>query len=166
MFAQNNIERRGPLYPAPLLHLILNRIFFFNRVSSFSIFFPSPRFRKRFLPDAPPAKRRALVHYLCFSVLRASLNTRCAQYPESRVSLRRPGLDFHISLQSPLQLLDTRPRERSDTRAEFIQQVHGPDGGNLHLLADRWMALAWRNYLIVITTGRRLMTSASSVSRF
>lgn len=40
MFAQNNIERRGPLYPVPLLHLILN-VFFFNRARSFSLFFPT-----------------------------------------------------------------------------------------------------------------------------
>lgn len=44
-------------------------------------------------------------------------------------------LDFHISLQSPLQLLNTRahtrahPRERSDTRGEFIGTGRRGEGG-------------------------------------
>lgn len=113
MFTQNDIECRGPLYPAD--HFSISTAYFSSTAFFLSIFFP--RFRERFLPDAPPAKRRALVrvHYLCFSVLRASLNTRCAQYPESRVSLRRPDLAFHISLQSLLQLLDTRFHEKGRT---------------------------------------------------
>jgi len=107
--------------------------------------------------------RFCLRSLLCYSVL----NTRLVKH--AMCPIRSPGFrfgpDFHISLQSLLQPLDTRSGERLATRT-LVRNSYSKHtvGGNLHLLVNRWIALARRNYLVVITTCRRLMTS--SMSRF
>lgn len=96
------------------------------------------------------------VHYLYFSVLYGSLNATCSirkRRRQLRPALRCP--DFHISLQSPLQLLNIHILgERSDTRAEFIGPGDDHVGREFTSAAGPLDGSSLReNYLVVIITG-------------
>lgn len=142
------------------------RIFLWLR-SFFSMFFFLRIKGTIFVVRAREKGRRARVrvHYLYFSVLYASLNTMCSirkrRIPRLRLAQARIFI-FHFNLYFSRS---THVHEKGRTFGHSCG-IHTastrPDGGNLRLLVDRWIALARWNYLVVITTGRRLMTPASS----
>lgn len=168
MFAQNNIERRRPLYPGPpsASH---SRVFFSDSLYSFSPFYSLsflpffflPWIRERFLRDAAAEKggsrARVRVHYLYFFVLCASLNTTCSiRKQRSPVSLRSRArififhFNFHFSRSTHV-----RKKGRTLGHSYGIHTASARTGRREFTSAARppRIALARRNYLVVITTG-------------
>jgi len=162
MFGQNNIERWGPLYARSLRDLFpyfSSTVFFL-----FHIFFSPNNFH-----GTRPRERKAcscsrlLPIFFCLTrlVKHDVLNTKAPGSPRLRLAQARIFI-FHFNLYFSRS---THVHEKGRTFGHSCG-IHTastrPDGGNLRLLVDRWIALARRNYLVVITTGRRLMTPASS----
>jgi len=108
MFTRNNIER----------HYITDRFSisfsYFSSTAVFLYFFSTIR-KNDFCEMCRLGKRKVrfcLRSLLCYSVL----NTRLVKHAMRPIPGFRFGPDFHISLQSPLQPLDTRSGERLATR--------------------------------------------------
>lgn len=110
---------------------------------------------------------------LVFTFITYIFSSYAPRYKHNVLDTKGPGVSGFASLvfsyfTSIYTSADTRSRESSDTRT-LARNSHSrytqSGGGNLHLPIDGWMVLV-RNYLVVITTGHRLMTSRRRVTQF